>query len=378
MVLKRIKEFLLKVPAIANLQKKRLIAGNSIETYDQHLSKIEVADKVLLDFKLNDRILVGIVKDMVFHGDTNYISIRAYYPKYERFLKNNNIDYQYYDILRSDWINEAKKFDVIIWHTASDPATQSIAESKIYVLENKLGIKCLPNYDEIWSYEKKINTHYLYKIFDLPEIPTFVSHDKKESYDFINSSKFPVISKITTGSASFGVEKIKGDSQARKLVQKSFSFFGKKTYFPFIRQKNYVFFQDYIESANYDLRIITVGDKALGYYRYPNQGDFKASGAGNYEKKEIPTEALDLAFDVKEKFGSVCLATDLLFCSKKQRFLIIESSIFIGIDTPRQLEIDGVAGFYLRMDEGSYKFIAGKIWVQELTLLEFFKTHYNQ
>src|SRR5690606_35628023 len=174
--------------------------------------------------------------------------------------------------------------------------------------------------------------------------------------------------KISTGSASFGVDKLENYTQAKKIVDQIFSYKGKKTYFEYINQKNYVYFQEFIEDAEYDLRVICIGDSLFGYYRYPNKGDFRASGAGNYEKKEIPKEALELAYQVKEKFSAICLATDFVYSEKRKKFLIIESSIFIGIDTCEQLSIDGMPGRYKRISENNFKFISGKYLIQELAL----------
>lgn len=216
----------------------------------------------------------------------------------------------------------------------------------------------------------------MYKTYNLPEIPTFVTHSKDDVFNYVDNVSFPIISKLTTGSASYGVEKLENKDQAIKLINKIFSRQGIKTYFPFIRQKDYIYFQEFVDDATFDLRIITIGDKALGYYRYPNKGDFRASGAGNYEKKEIPKEALDLAFKVKEIFGSICLATDLLYSEKTKQYYIIESSVFIGVDTPRQLEINGVAGYYLRVNKDQYQFVEGEYWIQELTLKELLIKHF--
>ncbi|MEK6509171.1 hypothetical protein [Myroides sp. C4067] len=366
-----LKKIVLVTPFLYSKYREKMLKSGNIVSYNKHLEDIEIANKVLLQENLDlGNYQVALVKDALFKGDENFISPRSYFPKYERFLRNNQIKYEFYNILSSDWLEEAKKYDLIIWHTASDPCTQKIAKSKIYVLDKILNKKCLPSYDEIWGYEDKVNAHYFYKAHDLPEIPTFVSHDKNEIINFLEKTKYPIISKLTTGSASFGVEKISNKNVAMKFVDKVFSDKGVKTYFPFERQKNYVYFQQFIDDATYDLRVITVGDKALGYYRFPNEGDFRASGAGNYAKKEIPKEALDLAFKVKELYGANFLATDLLYSDKDKKYYIIESSIFIGVDTPNQLEIDGIPGYYKRNSDSNYDFVKGKYWIQELTLKE--------
>ena len=366
-----VKSIVLKLPAFKRRYINELLASNTYFTKIEQLAPaLEEANKVILDHPQNRK--VGLVKDGIFH---DLISIRAYYPKYERFLKNNNIKYEYYDILAHDWQDRAKQYDIIIWHTDSDPSTQEIAINKIYVLEKLMGKKCLPTFDEIWSYENKINAHYLFNQYSLPEIPTFVSHNKSDIGEYLNQAKFPIISKLDTGSASEGVEKIDTLSNSLSMLDKVFSFSGRKTYFDYKNQKNYVLFQEFMNDATFDLRIMVVGDKLFGYYRYPNKGDYKASGAGNYEKKEIDPIALDLAFKVKEKYRARFLATDLLYSKKYNQYFIIESSIFIGVDTCEQLVIDGKAGYYQRISEGQYEFCEGKYWVQELTLAELFKEY---
>lgn len=361
-----LRELVLSTPWLKKIYlKRRSQTTNDLMNAQQLEKYLDNAEKVFLEIPVNIR--VGLVKDSDNYADEGLVKERAYYPKYERFLKNNNVNYSYFDPYRSDWMEKAKDYDLIIWHTDSDPSTQEIAESKIQILE-KMSIRCLPSYDEIWSYENKIRANYLYELYNLPAIPTFISHSYTEVLDYLKKTNYPVISKLSTGSASYGVDKLDDFNQAKKVVDQIFSYKGKETYFKYVSQKNYVYFQEFIEDATFDLRIISVGSDLLGYYRYPNEGDFRASGAGNYEKKEIPPEALELAYQVKEKFGSTFLATDFVYSEKRKKFLIIESSIFIGIDTCEQLSINGVAGKYVRISENQFEFRPGKFWVQELTL----------
>lgn len=350
---------------------ERKVQNGELMNYKESQIFLDEAESVLLDRQISSNFLVGIVLDgNEYEG---YHKTRSYYPKFERFLNNNDIKYKYYNIYDSNWIEEAKQFDLIVWHTYSDPMTQSMAKSKFYVLDKRMNKHCVPSYDELWTYEEKVHSHYLYKLYGLPEIPTFVTHDKQEALNFISKTSYPIISKIATGSGSAGVEKIDSYKEALSLVNKVFSYKGRKTYFSFERQKNYVYFQQFISDADYDLRIYVVGNKYFGYYRYPKKGDYKASGAGIYEKKEIPKEALELASMVKDKFGCRFLATDMLYSKSENKYYIIESSIFIGIDTCEQLVVDGVAGYYERDDKGSFVFQKGKYWLPELMLKESLK-----
>jgi|WetSurMetagenome_2_1015567.scaffolds.fasta_scaffold76987_2 hypothetical protein len=71
-------------------------------------------------------ILVGIRKDSCSY---------PYYPKFERFLSTNNIPYKFLNINDNQWLEDAKKFDVIQWHPESLPSALDEARDKIYVLE---------------------------------------------------------------------------------------------------------------------------------------------------------------------------------------------------------------------------------------------------
>jgi len=368
------RELVLSTPWLKKLYlKRRNKSQNDLMSVAQLDKYLNQAEKILLKQPVNIR--VGLVRDADNYADEGLIKERASFPKYERFLKENNISYEYYDPYTSDWMEKAKQFDLVIWRTDSTPSAQSIAESKIYILE-KMGKKCFPSYDEVWSYEDKIRASYLYELYNFPSIPTFISHSKKDTLSYLKGVSYPIISKISTGSSSYGVDKIENFSEAKKIVNQVFSYKGKKTYFDYINQKDYVYFQDFIDDATYDLRIMCVGNSLFGYYRYPNKGDFRASGAGNYEKKEIPVEALELAYNVKEKFGTTFLVTDVLYSTKHSKFLIIESSIFIGVDTCEQLSINGVAGRYKRYETNKYTFEPGKFWVQELTLKNFIEQNF--
>ena len=371
-----LRDLILSKPSLKKAYSKfRSKFSNDLMNKAQLEECLNKADKVVLEKPLPKKFRVGIVNINNNYADLGLVRERDYYPKYERFLKNNNIDYDFYNPLLSNWIKEAKKFDLIVWHTSSDPSTQETAEGKIYILE-KMGIRCFPSFNEVWSYENKIRANYLYELYELPSIPTFITHSKQEALKYLDKASFPIISKISTGSSSYGVDKIDSIEEGKKLVEQAFSYKGKQTYFKYLSQKDYVYFQEFIEDATYDLRIICIGDELLGYYRYPNKGDFRASGAGNYEKKEIPVEALDLAYKVREKFGAACLATDLVYSKKRNQFLIIESSIFIGVDTCEQLSIDGVPGKYIQRGNGDYEFVPGRFWIQELALKYFIEKNF--
>lgn len=321
-----------------------------------------------LEKEIKKKPRIAIIKTEESSVGKDYVNPKASWLRYERFCKNNDIPYGFLDITRSDWMEKAEMYDLIVCSTPSNPAYQEMIESKIYVLEKMMGKTCFPSYHEVWQYENKIRAYYLYDYYGLPNIPTYVTHNREEAFELIEKIGYPFIIKTTIGSGSTGVKKINSKHQAIKRINAIFSYKGLKTQYPYQRQKDYIYMQQFIDDATYDLRIMLVGNMAFGYYRYPNKGDFRASGAGNIEKKAIPEDALRLAIDIRNKLESRLMGVDLLYSNKLKRYLITETSLFNQIDTPVQLAIDGVPGYYDISDVNNIKFKEGKYWIQELTL----------
>lgn len=313
---------------------------------------------------------IGIIKTQITGFDLDIVDPKASWLRYERFCINNNIPYEFYDITRSDWIEEAKRFDIIVCHILSTPSFKEMMESKIYILENYLGIFCFPSYHEIWQYEEKTRAYFLYKLFDIPVIPTVLTHNKMEALKLIENTDYPFITKTAIGSGSSGVKKIDSRKNARKIINKIFSTKGRESQFPDKPQKNYFYLQKFIDDATFDLRIMLIGNMAFGYYRYPNKGDFRASGAGNTVKKAIPEDALKLAVEIRNKLKSRQIGIDLLYSDKEKQYFVIETSLFNQVDTPMQLVIDGIPGYYDVSDLNNIRFKEGKFWIQELTMKE--------
>lgn len=205
---------------------------------------------------------VGLVKSE--KGNT------AYWPKFERFLKNNYIPYKELNIKRSDFIQETKDLNIIIWRTPSSYADQWEAEDKVFLLEDYLNKTVLPSKNALWFYENKVRVQWLLEINQLPTIKTFISYSKDETREFIEKRQYPFISKDKTSSASEGLCLIKNKRQAIKLWRKVF-YKGLKLNNTYGKQKNYVLFQEFVPNNGFNLRVIIIGNSYFGYYRYPKK-----------------------------------------------------------------------------------------------------------
>lgn len=308
------------------------------------------------------RPCVGLVKD---------VDRPPYWTKFQRFLENNQIPFDYYDPHLSNWFETALRFDAIVWRLESPPAKVEQARRKIYLLETRGGRLCYPRFFSAQHYEDKIVQWELLKAAGFPVIDTFYSTSYSETVDYLSSTTYPLVSKLVTGSASRGVAKLRDARSALEHVKRVFSLRGAPTYWPHLRQQGYVLLQPLVPNAGYDLRVLVIGERAFGYYRDAPAGDFRASGNADSRKEALPHDAMETAHAVAAALDQEMLAVD--FLRRTDGGLgIIEMSAFIRVDTPRQLEIDGVPGAYERLVNGGYEFKPGEFWPQELALAEFF------
>jgi hypothetical protein len=75
---------------------------------------------------------------------------------------------------------------------------------------------------------------------------------------------------------------------------------------------------------------------------------------------------------VIKKLDLVIAAVDMLR-DTSGNLHIIEMSPLIQVDTAEQLHVDGIPGAYIFNSPNTYTFEAGKYWIQELALKEFFE-----
>lgn len=329
---------------------------------DRH--ELDVAEPVLILWP-SDRVKprVGLVQDQ---------KVPPYWTKYERFLRNNQIPFEYYDIHRSDWLATSKQFDVIIWATTGVAPDIEEHKRKTFILEKHCGMVCFPSYETLMWNEDKIYQYEWLRMFNFPVVETFISHSYSETLEKIPQSDYPIVTKTPVGAGSLGVELIKNSRQAEIVARQAFSPAGRTTCWPYFRQKDYVYFQKFQPNEGYDLRVIAVGNKVFGYYRDVPQAEFRASGMGLVRKGALPEDAVQLAMQLIKKLDLVIASVDMLR-DPTGKLHIIEVSANIQVDTAGQLHVDGVPGAYVFDSSGAFHYEPCKLWIQELALDEFFK-----
>jgi glutathione synthase/RimK-type ligase-like ATP-grasp enzyme len=269
---------------------------------DRH--QLDVAERVLIPWPNHcAKPAVGLVKDY---------AAPPYWTKYERFLRNNEFPFKYYDIHRSDWLAASEEFDVIIWASTGSAPEIEEHKRKTFTLETYCKKVCFPSFETLMWYEDKIYQYEWLRMNDLPVVETFVSHSLPEIAERIPQSLYPMVTKVPVGAGSQGVELVKNARQAEAIARRAFSPVGRTTYWPYLRHKDYVYFQKFLPNAGYDMRVIAVGNRVFGYYRDVPQREFRASGMGLVRKAAIPEDAMQLARHLMRKLDLDVVAVDML------------------------------------------------------------------
>ena len=346
----------------------KLILSQSPQRYPHvdDRDQLEMAEKVLIAWpKHCPKPRVGLVRDRREY---------PYWTKFERFLKNNQIPFDYYEAHRSNWLAAAGQFDVILW--VPEEAVVYFMEEirrKTYILEKFCGKVCFPSFDTLMWYEDKLTQYELLRMNHFPVVETFISHDLAEILKKLSQLEYPLVVKSSIGAGSMTVELAKDSRQAERISKTIFSRVGRMTCWPYLRQKDYVYFQKYQPNEGYDLRVIVVGNMVAGYYRDVPKGEFRASGMHTERWEAIPEDAIRLGRKVAKKFDAIAMAVDMLRDPRDSKFYITELGAAFTIDTLSDLIVDGVKGIYVFDSSDEYSFQPGNYWTNELILREFFE-----
>jgi glutathione synthase/RimK-type ligase-like ATP-grasp enzyme len=335
--------------------------------YVDDTSQLDDAEVVRIDWPEDvAKPRVGIVRD--FEQFPRW-------TKYARFLKANGFPYDLYDIHAHDWIDKARAFDIVIGLVSNEINRLEEIRVKYHVLAAHLGKLCYPSPAHALLYENKSLEAYIARVHGLPFARTYVSRSREDALAVLEQARFPLVSKVNFSSGSMGVEIVRTPRKARRIVEQAFSCRGRSVHIPWSRQKNYVYFQEFVPNDGYDVRVILVGDRAFGYFRKVLKGDFRASGMSTVEKRGLPEEAIRVALDVQRHVRSPLLVVDMVR-GLDGRYVIIEYSITCLVRNAEQLIVEGVPGIYVIEDDGGIRFEPGRYWIHELALREFLLKEY--
>jgi glutathione synthase/RimK-type ligase-like ATP-grasp enzyme len=278
------------------------------------------------------------------------------------YCDEKKIPYKFVDCYQNDIIQQLKGCTALMWHfNHANPKSILFAKQLMYSVA-EMGLQVFPNYKTVWHFDDKVGQKYLLEAVDAPLVPSYVFYSKQTALDWANTTHFPKVFKLRGGAGSHNVKLAKTKNQAIALINKAF---GKgfsqydawpnfkerirkyktgKTTFTDVckgfarlfyasefakvagREKGYIYFQEFIENNDCDIRIIVIGQKAFAMKRMVRENDFRASGSGItfYEKEIFDIESVKISFNLTKKLQAQCVAFDFVY--KNGTPLILEIS----------------------------------------------------
>lgn len=282
------------------------------------------------------------------------------------FCQKNNIPFKLVDCYSNDIFEQMSDCDALMWHWShTDHAASLFARQLTYSLE-QMGKKVFPDSNTCRFFDDKIGQKYLFEALGVSHVPTYIFYDKNKALEWVEKAEFPKVFKLSKGAGSANVRLVKTKNEAEKLITTAFrkgfkpvaSYFSDisrrmkkkktienilkallrapktiliklKTNAEMNREKGYVYFQDLIPDNIFDIRIVTIANKAIAFKRLCHKNDFRASGSGKivYDKDQIDIECVRIAFDISQRLDFQAMAYDFVFIDKKP--LLIETSYCI-------------------------------------------------
>ena len=280
------------------------------------------------------------------------------------YCKEKKINYKLVNCYETDIVEQLSDCDGLMWHWGHiDNKAVLFARQLTYSLEFS-GIKVFPDSKTAWHYDDKVGQKYLLEAIGAPLVSSYVFYDKKQARMWAKKTSYPKVFKLRVGAGSANVRLVKNRYTAYRLINRAFgkgfpvlnrATFLKDRVHQFQKEKNlknfsellkgcyrfmipkhyermrvkekgYVYFQDFIPGNDFDIRLFVIGNRAFGLKRLVRKNDFRASGSGSFlfEREEIPPECVKMAFTWAKKIKAQSIAFDFIY--NRHNMMIIEIS----------------------------------------------------
>ncbi len=316
---------------------------------------------------------------------------KSFSDNWVKYCQDTKISYKLVNCYDSNIISELDNCKALMWHWPQwDSRAIQFARQLIYSIEH-IGLKAFPNSNTCWHFDDKVGQKYLLESINAPLVKSYVFYNEGDAIQWSKSTIFPKVFKLRGGAGAVNVKLVRDSDQAKKFIKKAFST-GFRTTDPInsfrdrflqfkrtknmnsfihilkgvgrfvyprydesmrVRDKGYVYFQDFIPNNNHDIRVIVIGERAFAIKRMVRKNDFRASGSGDivYNPKEIPNECITLSFDLANKLKTQCIAFDYVYNQRNP--MIVEISY--GFAEKAYLGCQGYWDRTLKWHMGNFK-----------------------
>ena len=284
----------------------------------------------------------------------------GFHSRWVDYCKSVGISYRLVNCYSTDIMQQVEGCHALMWHHGqSNPRDILVARDILAALEHA-GIKVFPDFRTAWHFDDKVAQKYLFEALDIPAVPAYVFLNRKEALRWVEKSEFPKVFKLRRGAGSAGVRLARSRAEARRLIKCAFGR-GFRIYDPWRnlkermfkvrmgtmgvmdlfkgvarfcfpprytqilgRERDYVYFQDFVPGNRSDIRVFVCGDKLCALTRMTRPGDFRASGSGllDYNPDRIDKTIVASGFEIADRVGADALAMDFVMDHEAKPLLI--------------------------------------------------------
>ena len=253
-----------------------------------------------------------------------------FWPLFKKEFEKNGYSVKIFDIWNQKEqervLNES--FDAFVWRAKHNPKIKNLAKRLIYMFNMEFNIPTYPDWHSYWHYDDKIAQSYLLKKLQISIPQTYIFYDKSEALSFANETEYPIIYKCPFGAGSSNVGILKNKAATARYIRKIFGT-GKQSYFKNEIQKDYVYFQEFIDNNPGDYKIICYdSDTIQVVYRENREDKPLASGSGNFIIKPPDEKLLGFVHQTNNQLAYNEMSYDIM--KKNDDWVITELGIIYG------------------------------------------------
>lgn len=296
---------------------------------------------------------------MIAIHDSNF----GFHPRWVAYCQRENIPFKLVNCYANDLINQLQDCEALMWHFSQGSFKDNLIAKQILFALEHTGFQVFPDFSTAWHFDDKVAQKYLFEAIDAPLVPSYVFFSEAEALQWARQTEFPKVFKLRGGAGSQNVRLVNTEAEGVKLIKRAFGrgfakydtwgslserfrkyrlglapfkevmkglvrlFYSPQYARWASRERGYIYFQDFIPQNDSDTRIIVIGKKAFALKRYVREGDFRASGSGNFAwaRELFDERCVQISFNLNKQLDLQVGAYDFVF-DQNNNPLIVEVS----------------------------------------------------
>ncbi len=300
----------------------------------------------------------------------------AWAPRMIAYCQEKNIPYEIVNCYGNDFISNIDCYSALAWPYQIYVISDRLESRNIITAAELKGLPTFPNSYLGWHFDDKIAEMYAFQSVKAPIPNSWVFYLEDECVDWLkNKAVYPLVAKLRCGSGANNVRMLNNSEEAIKyagimfskgfdpspsLAYKAYSkiqssknikmiisrakkipqFLSTRKHAKMIpHEKGYCYFQEFIENAGYDLKVVVIRDKITFCARNVRKNDFRASGGGNvyYDRSLLTDDIIDTAFKTARDLKLDCVGFDFVINKNTGLGTIIEMCYGFDYETQKEL-----------------------------------------